>query len=178
MTTTNHRISRALAALIITCWGLGAGGGCISRIFPDYQNPDFEVMSAEVTQETEEGYVVTFTLKGHNSNYFAMPLHTVDYSLSLDAKRVYSGQRITEATLPRRGSQTVRLPVPVKLGDSAKAEALLTDTATDQGDLNYRLVATFIFEVPGSIAEVLFDNDIRKPSHTFASSGTLEISPN
>lgn len=176
MTTTNtphlSRITRLLLTFSILLWGM-VGGGCI---FADYQNPDFEVMSARVTQETDEGYVVTFILKGHNSNAFAIPLHTVDYALALDSKQVYSGQRITEATLPRKGSQTVRLPVPIKRGESATADAMLAAESTD-ADLNYRLAATFVFEVPGSIAEILFDNDIRKPTHSFASTGTLEIEP-
>ena len=163
--------ARTAVSLLIAAWGL-VGGGCI---IGDYQNPDFEVMSARVTQETEEGYVVTFILKGQNPNQFAMPLHTVDYALTLSGDQVYSGQRITEATLPRKGSQTVRLPVPIKRGDSPLAEQMLLGEAPEGELLDYRLTTKFTFEVPGSIAEILFHNDIRRPNHTFASSGTLDI---
>ena len=168
-----NKITRVMTIFTILLWAVWGGGGCMSG----YQNPDFEVLSARITQETEAGYVVTFTLKGQNPNPFELPLHTVDYSLSLDSQQVYAGQRITEATLPRKGSQTVRLPVPVAKGDAPKADAMLAAESSTGQDIKYRLAATFVFEVPGSIAEVLFDNDIRKPNHSFVSSGTLHIEP-
>ncbi|TVQ33104.1 MAG: hypothetical protein EA376_03350 [Phycisphaeraceae bacterium] len=125
--------------------------------------PTLRVIDAEITEQTDDGFVVTFHLEGLNPNDDPLPLRRVNYSLSLDGRRVFEGVRSPEATLPRRGVQRFSLPVatprdvwtPEQLGAGA--------SYTLRGELTYL--------APGAFAEVLFDAGVRRPTVSFRSSG-------
>ncbi len=140
--------------------GLVVGSGALVCGCSTALPPDFRVVEAELTGTTGEGYVVTFTLEGTNPNDFPLPLEDVTYALDRGAGLVFTGTRSAEATLPAMGSQFVRLPVAVG-GDSAGALGV------------YTLSGSVVYQLPGAIAELFFDNDLRRPSVVFEESGEL-----
>lgn len=132
--------------------------------------PSFEVSGVAITEQTSEGMVVTFRVRADNRGEEALPLRTVQYSISLDGRQTFSGQRAAEATVRRFGSQEFLLPVALTLGEGKDLPALPT------GQVPYSLQGTVEYEVPGSIAELLFDTGIRRPTASFSESGQLDFS--
>ncbi len=132
--------------------------------------PRLEVTDVAITEQTEGGLVVTFRVRADNRGDEAMPLRTVHYSMSVDGRQAFSGQRIAEATVRRHGSQEFVLPVALTLGEGKDLPAAPT------GQVPYVLSGTVEYEVRGSIAEVLFDTGIRRPTASFSESGRLDFS--
>lgn len=155
---------RAITTVAAGAFGL-ALVGCQSQ-----PAPSFEVAGVAITEQTAEGMVVTFRVRADNRGEEALPLRTVHYSISLDGRPAFSGQRAAEATVRRYGSQEFLLPVALTLGEGRDLPALPT------GQVPYALNGTVEYEVPGSIAELLFDTGIRRPSASFSESGNLDFS--
>ncbi len=121
------------------------------------------MLEAELTSESDQGYVVTFTLEGMNDNGFPLPLREVRYRLVLEGQTVFTGQRSAEATLPAGSTGLVYLPVSVPFGEGVGLPALMV----------YELRGEVTYVLPGAIAELLFDNEIRKPRVGFEERGEL-----
>ncbi|MGP1308650.1 MAG: LEA type 2 family protein [Phycisphaerales bacterium] len=139
-----------------------------------FSAPKIRVVDARVLEQTEHGVSVDFVLEGQNDNSEEIPLQVVRYSLSIDGERVFTGERMAEATLRRFGTQTFVLPV------AAEWEDLPNDRP--EGDLSvrtrrYRLAGTLQYIAPGALAEVFFDTGVRRPSVRFVSEGELTVSP-
>ncbi|MEM1424266.1 MAG: LEA type 2 family protein [Planctomycetota bacterium] len=134
-------------------------GGCTGATAPT-----FRVLDASLTSETDEGYVVTFTLEGENTNGFELPLREVDYRLVLEGEEVFTGRRSAEVTLAADSRGVVTLPVSVAFGEGVGLPASMA----------YELSGRVTYVLPGAIAELLFDNQIRKPRVGFGERGVLE----
>lgn len=121
-------------------------------------------------QQSAEGLVVTFQMKAENRNAEPLPLRDVKYSLSLGGKEVFRGKRSAEATIRRYGTQEFTLPIAVPLGaGSSLAQA-------PGGEVAYGFRGSVEYELPGSIAEVLFDTGLRRTSAGFSEEGRLDFS--
>ena len=131
--------------------------------------PRFEVTSVAVTDQTEEGVVVTFRVAAENRNPEPLPLHTVRYALSLDGREVFRGERSAETTLRRFGTQEFLLPVSIGVGEGR--------TLSEQpgGQIPYSFSASVEYQTPGTIAEALFDSRIRIPTESFSERGKLDF---
>jgi len=116
-----------------------------------------------MTDRSADAYVLTFVVEGRNENDIPLRLESMRYSLSMDGRRVFSGTRVPQATLPARGTQVMEVPASIP---SDRAPAMASATS-------YRIGAEVVYELPGSIAEVLFDAKIRRPSTSFSESGTI-----
>ena len=147
---------RALAIAL----AVGLLAGCSS-----YSAPKLNVVEAAITQRTAEGAVVRFTLDAENTNQVELPLKSISYRLSLNGQEVFRGFRSPEATLRRLGTQQITLPTVVRLEDQALLE----------GPVRYRLDGTLTYITPGSVAEILFDAGVRRPSVGFRDAGTLVL---
>ncbi|MBL8746854.1 MAG: LEA type 2 family protein [Phycisphaerae bacterium] len=132
--------------------------------------PTLEVTQVAITEQTAQGMVVTFRVRADNRGDEALPLRTVRYSISLDGRPAFSGERNAESTVRRHGSQEFLLPVALTLGEGKDLPAV------PSGQVSYSLSGSVEYEVPGSIAEVLFDTGIRRPSASFSESGRLDFS--
>lgn len=145
------------SALLLLATGL-AGVGCST-----VETPQLTVVDARITEETDEGVMIEFTLEGVNENPQELPLREVTYTLSVDGRRVFSGQRSAEATLRRLGNQRFLLPAVVPA--SAEVGPLPGST--------YRVSGQAVYLAPGAIAELLFDSGVRRPRVSFSGTGTI-----
>lgn len=133
--------------------------------------PKFQVKDVAVTEQSEEAVVVMFRLEAENRNADPLPLRNVDYSLALQGRLVFRGKRSAEATLRRYGTQEVLLPVSIPIGpDEVLAEP-------PSGQMPYTFAASFEYELPGTIAEALFDSGVRIPTAGVSESGRLDFAP-
>jgi LEA14-like dessication related protein len=140
---------------------LALSAGCSS-----YTPPSMEVADARVTERTQEGVALAFTIDAANPNDDALPMREATYSLEIEGQRVFTGIRSAEATLRRRGSQQFILPVGIP------ASALTGLTA---GTVRYRISGNVEYVVPGAFAELLFDTGVRRPEASFADEGTIDL---
>jgi LEA14-like dessication related protein len=148
---------RALA--ILACAVLLAG--CSA-----YRAPTLNVRKAAITNVTEEGVVIRFTLDAENTNGVELPLKKITYRLYLDGREVFKGIRSPEATLRRLGSQSITLPAVVTVDEQINKL---------QGHVRYRIEGTLSYITPGSVAQILFDAGVRRPTVGFSDRGTLVL---
>ncbi len=148
----------------------GAVPGLMLTACQSQPAPRLEVSSVGVTDQGAEGMVVTFRVRAENRGDEPLPLRTVRYSLSVNGRPAFTGERQAEATVRRQGTQEFLLPVALSLGEGHDLPALPT------GDVPYSITGNIEYELPGSIAEVLFDTGIRRPTASFGESGTLDFS--
>jgi LEA14-like dessication related protein len=138
-------------------------GGC-----SPYRAPALSVRKAAITNVTEEGVVIRFTLDAENSNGVELPLKKISYRLYLDGREVFRGIRSPEATLRRLGSQSITLPAVVTVDEQISKL---------QGPVRYRIEGTLSYITPGSVAQILFDPRERYSEgclHLRSPEGTVE----
>ncbi len=114
----------------------------------------------ELSERTAEAHVLMFTVEGENPNREAMPLRTVRYSLAVDGRRVFQGDRSAQATLPPFGKQRFEVP------------AVVLGPYSYEG-VSYRFGGTVEYLEPGTIAEILFDSNVRRSRGGFEERGRL-----
>lgn len=132
--------------------------------------PRFAVLGVAERERTDEAVVLDFTIGAENRNDEALPLEQARYSLSLDGRRVFDGQRIARVTVPRFGEQQLVLPAVVP------ATLVPVDRFDAGGAMRYELVGEIEYQTPGRLAEFLFDVNLRRPKATMGLRGTLELS--
>lgn len=146
----------AATALVIAALGL-ATGGCSST-----KAPSFRVTDAQLASRTAETSVIVVTIEGENPNPDALPLYAVHYSASVDGRRVLSSvERSPERTLARFSKGSFTVPIVVSNDQIGGPVALV------------EVDGSVVYQLPGTIAQVFFDNDIRRPSEPFA--GELSV---
>lgn len=127
--------------------------------------PTFRITGVELVERSADASLVLFTVEGDNPNRQQLPLDTVRYTMTLEGRAPFTAQRSAQATLPGFGTQTFTVPVAI------------TDDAggVPTGKSGYSISGNVEYRIPGSIADLLFDNDIRRPTQPFGESGTLDF---
>ncbi len=156
------QLQRALTGIFLLCV-VGLGGGCSK-----WAAPTLRVTGASVTDESDEGFVISFTLEGENSNDEPLPLHAVQYRVLLDGKTVFNGVRSAEVTLPRYGTQTLQLPASISHEDYAGSPDELV-----QSGVRFQVSGVLVYITPGNLSDLLFDVGIRRPKVAFVERGTF-----
>jgi hypothetical protein len=135
-------------------------GGCSGTA-----RPTATVTDATIRDRSADAAVVEFVIEAANPNDIELPMREVVYTLSVDGKRVFSGKRDAQATMPRAGMQTIRIPAVVPLGEGG-----LT------ADLHrYTLRGTIYYSLPSQLADVLFDAKLSRPSVGVADEGEIDL---
>lgn len=132
-----------------------------------YSAPKLSVSGARITDRSDQGVVVSFTVDALNANPVEFPLREVHYTLTLDGKPVFFGVRSPEASLRRLGTQQFSFPAVIPL---APGQALT-------GEHPYLIDGTLDYTAPGELAQTLFDTGVRRPSVSFHQSGTIDLTP-
>lgn len=138
----------------------GLLGGCSSA-----KAPTFRVTGVQMRERNEVGTELLFQIEASNPNGKEIPLYEAVYGLSLGGTEVFRATRTPETTLRRYSTQTFVLPV-----------AIGADRMPSGDRIPYSFGATVTYIMPGALAEILFDREIRKPKASFQDSGTLDFS--
>jgi len=154
-----NRLALAACGLIVGTL-VAPLGGCSSQ-----PAPDLRVIGAEVTDRTDAGLVVLFTVEAENSTGVEVPLRDVEYTVSLHGKPIFTGTRSAQATIRRYGVQDFQLPAAIP---AAQATQL-------SGTVPYTVSGTVTYQVPGVLAKALFDMDVLRPSTGFEGRGVVEV---
>ena len=126
--------------------------------------PTFAVADIAISDSTPEATILQITLLGENPNSEPTPLYEINYSMTIDGTVVESARRSPQVTIPAHGSQEFVFPVVVPV--AAMDPARLAEAA-------YRVSGSVTYIMPGTIAELFFDSNIRRPSQGFAESGSF-----
>lgn len=129
------------------------------------QPPRISVQSAALTERTDAGMVVNFTMLADNPNGDPLPLRDAAYTVWLADKPVFTGVRSAQATVARYGTQTFTLPAAFPVG-----------AAPAGGTQAFRVSGTLKYLVTGALAETLFDVHVLRPSTDFHGVGVVDLS--
>ena len=131
-----------------------------------FEKPTFEITGVEMTEKTDDAALIRFTVQGDNPNREQLPLEVVRYTVNIQGHPPFTARRSAQATLPGFRTQSFTLPVAIQ-----RKEGPIPEDRVD-----YSIRGTVAYRLPGSIADLLFDNAIRKPKAPFGESGTLDFS--
>jgi LEA14-like dessication related protein len=126
--------------------------------------PTFKVTSVQLREQNEQGSEFLFQIEAANPNGREVPLYEANYTLSIDGREVFRAVRTPETTLRRYGVQRFTLPVVVR------AQEMPSST-----QIPYRLEGMITYLMPGALAEILFDREIRRPNAPISDGGTLDL---
>ena len=157
MVSTGVRARHAVSVLGVVVCAVGSAS-CSTR------PPGFTVVDIAIVDSTPNATVLDVVMEGTNSNKDPLPLYEIQYTMSVGGKAVATASRSPQATIPKRGKQTFRIPVAVPVS------ALPQDQIASS---EYRITGSVTYELPGTIAQLFFDSNIRRPSQGFAESGSF-----
>lgn len=148
-----------------------------------YAPPRLAIRDVTVAEQSPQATVLTFHVRGENPNDIDLKLRDVVYRFEPsgggeggDASGVvpFEALRSAEATLPRNGAREFR--IPVVLSSAGTPDGGAPGGGGVPTEVRYRLTGTVEYLLPGSIAEVLFDTGLRRPTAAFSEEGRLDLS--
>lgn len=134
--------------------------GCTS-----YKAPTFKVTGVQLREQNERGTELIFEIEAANPNGREVPLYEADYGLMVGGSEVFRAVRTPETTLRRYAVQRFSLPVVIP----ASVEPVGVQ-------IPYRFEGTITYVMPGALAEILFDREIKRPKAGLSDAGTLDLS--
>jgi len=141
--------------------------GCSGRA-----TPGAVVTSANIRNRTADAAVVEFVIETTNPNDIELPMRDVVYTLNVNGKKVFSGRRDAQATMPRGGTQQIIIPavVPMRGPESQGGKGALVP-----GVYTYRLTGRIYYSLPSQLADVLFDAKLSRPSVGISDKGEINL---
>lgn len=154
-------MTRVILPLLLLALLSGAAllSGCSS-----YKAPTFKVAGVQLREQNERGTELLFQIEAANPNGREVPLYEADYTLFLDGRQVFRAVRTPETTLRRYGVQRFSLPVVIPTSDMPEGVRF-----------PYRFEGTVTYVMPGALAEILFDRELRRPKAGLSDVGTLDL---
>ncbi|MBY0111430.1 MAG: LEA type 2 family protein [Phycisphaerales bacterium] len=146
----------AFAPLLLLSISLGGCFGVVS--------PTLTVVEIRPETATPEGRRFVVVVDAENRSENALPLKDATYTLSIDGKKVFEGQRSPESTLRKFATQRLLFPVSVPNGVLASS-----------GTASYRVSGSVVYLPPGKFNEILYDYRLIRPTTGFSGSGQLDL---
>lgn len=125
--------------------------------------PIIKVVEVRPESVTPEGRRFVIVVDAENPSDKPLPLKDATYSLSIDGKKVFEGQRSPESTL--RKFSTNRLYFPVAVPSSVNLA----------GRAEFRANGNVVFLRPGKLNEILYEYGVIRPSTGFSGSGAIDL---
>lgn len=121
--------------------------------------PSLSLSGPTIIDTTPDGQVLLFELAATNPNDQELPLIEVNYRATSEGRTLFRTTRSAQASAPREGVSTIRLPVPIA------AEIPLGSEVRIAGKLVYRK--------SGRLSRTLAEFGIRR-SKSFSHTGSLD----
>jgi hypothetical protein len=134
-----------------------------------YRDPSIVLSGSKLADASDEALALKFTLDLSNPNTEPLKLIAFHYDVTVDGKRVYSGQRAAEATLASISGRQIDIPAVVRFRDMGWNPQSMPQTA------QYSVTGELEYVTPGEIAQVLFDTGVRTPSKSFTGAGEVVL---
>ncbi|MCA9302593.1 MAG: LEA type 2 family protein [Phycisphaerales bacterium] len=134
--------------------------GCSGTVLP----PTFSAQGVREMETLDGRTRVVFVVNATNPNREPIPLERVEYSVAIDGGWVYEGVRSPESTLPGYSSQLFEIPAVIG-ADSLRAGRVAS----------YMIDGSVKYHIPGPLAEVLYDADLRVPEAPLHLEGSIDL---
>lgn len=121
--------------------------------------PTFSVLSAEVTQRSDEGTLVSIDIQADNPNADPLPLPEVQYEVFIDGRRAFAGTRSPQTTLRAFGRQSFTIPAAIE-GDVPEGAP-------------FRVSGQVRYQPPGAWRETLTDMGFGLPTSGLNGDGVV-----
>lgn len=145
------------AGLTLACLGLGACSGVAT--------PKLSIIDVHQDELEPTGRRIIVVVKAENLSDEQLPLRDANYTVRLDGREVFSGQRSPESTLRSWGVQELRFPV-----------ALPTERwPAATGAVRYDISGSLVYLPPGKFNEILYDYGLLRPTASFQGSGNVNL---
>ncbi|MBX3378557.1 MAG: hypothetical protein KF805_00555 [Phycisphaeraceae bacterium] len=147
----------AFVVLTLCSIALGACTGVAS--------PKLSILDVHQDEHEPTGRRIILIVKAENLSDVQLPLRDATYTVRLDGKEVFRGQRSPESTLRKWGVQELRFPV-----------ALPTERwPTASGPVRYDISGSLVYLPPGKFNEILYDYGLLRPTASFRGSGEVSL---
>ena len=133
-------------------------GGCSSGTLA----PTFTAESVRELGSFGGRTQVVFVINAKNPNQEPIPLEQANYHLWIDGQQVYSGVRSPETTLPGYSSLFFELPAVVQ-----------SEVFRPGHSVEYQISGSVKYHVPGALAAVLYDANIKVPEAVLQIQGVI-----
>jgi len=137
--------------------------GCVGG-----ERPTFTLERVLRTERAPDAAKIDFVFQGANPTDNPYPLREVTYTVRIDGRTVFRGQRLAQATLPPNDTQTFTIPAPIPYAEVGRLAGRTVP---------YEIAGTVAYLPPGPIAEILYDLGVQRRRVPFQEGGLLEIPP-
>lgn len=125
--------------------------------------PNLTVAEVQVEPPQATGQRLLILVDAESRADEQLPLKTASYTLSLNGKEVFRGERSPEASLRRYGRQKLVFPVSLPAGTVAP------------GPATYRVSGSVVYLPPGRFREILYEYRLLRPTTSFSGSGEIVL---
>jgi hypothetical protein len=134
-----------------------------------FRSPAISVNEVAVTGTSDEAVALAFAIDLHNPNDAPLELYEFRYTLAIDGTQVYAGRRAPGANVGPAATQRLTLPAIIPY------DRLGWTVAVHPPHAEYALTGRLVYTVPSTIAELLFDTGVRRPTSSFSSRGQITL---
>jgi hypothetical protein len=128
-------------------------------------SPKLTIVDVHQDEHEPTGRRMIIVVKAENLADVQLPLRDAVYSVRLDGKQVFEGQRSPESTLRKWGVQELRFPV-----------ALPPDRwPTADTPVRYEISGSLVYLPPGKFNEILYDYHLLRPTASFRGNGQVSL---
>ncbi|MFO0830709.1 MAG: LEA type 2 family protein [Phycisphaerales bacterium] len=160
MKSSRHTARTAAVLVLVLVLGVGLLPGCTLS-----SPPRLQVSGARAGPASGNRGVVLIDVVATNPNREGLPLKSVVYTVDLGGERVFEGRRDAQASVRGYGVQKITLPVPV------------SSSYVAGGQTRFRVAGEITYVAPETLAQTLYDNDLRKSSTAFSGEGVVAAGP-
>jgi len=127
--------------------------------------PKLTIVDVHQDEHEPTGRRMIIVVKAENLSDVQLPLRDATYSVRLDGKQVFEGERSPESTLRKWGVQELRFPV-----------ALPPDRwPTADTPVRYEISGSLVYLPPGKFNEILYDYHLLRPTASFRGNGQVSL---
>lgn len=124
-----------------------------------HRKPTFDLAEVYALPSAPDTRSYIFVIEGANGSKDPLPLRDLRCTFTFDNLDPITITRSAEATLPARSANTFDIPITIPLTAAAPS--------------TYALSGSVEYQLPGALADLLFDNNLRRTSASFSFSGNL-----
>ncbi|MBN8596398.1 MAG: hypothetical protein J0L78_01865 [Planctomycetes bacterium] len=128
-------------------------------------SPKLTIVDVHQDESEPTGRRMIIVVKAENLSDVQLPLRDASYTVRLDGRQVFEGQRSPESTLRKWGVQELRFPVAIPAEQWPSSNA----------PVRYEISGSLVYLPPGKFNEILYDYGLLRPKAGFRGNGEVSL---
>lgn len=128
-------------------------------------SPKLTIVDVHQDESEPTGRRMIIVVKAENLSDVQLPLRDASYSVRLDGRPVFEGQRSPESTLRKWGVQELHFPVALPADRWPSSDA----------PIRYEVSGSLVYLPPGKFNEILYDYGLLRPRAGFRGNGEVSL---